>query len=331
MSIRIAASTAMAFALALAAMPAGAQPAASDWPSRPVTLVVPLSAGGGGDVLARILAPYVGEALGQPVVVENITGAGGMIGTARVARADPDGYQMVLGTLGTHASSQAMNRNPLYDSVADFEPVILAYTLPLVLTARKDFPADDLKGFIAYAKANQGKLQYGSSGVAGTGHLACEVFNTTIGVKVTHVPYRGASTAMQDLMAGRVDYFCPVASLAVPTIKSGDIKAIGIMTMDRSPGLPDLPSLHEQGLTDFETAAWNAIFLPKGTPKAIVEKLRLAVVAALKEPLLVKRFNQLGVTISPPERQSSEFLKKHVAAEVVKWKAAVKAAGIEPK
>jgi tripartite-type tricarboxylate transporter receptor subunit TctC len=311
-------------ALAFAATSATAQ----SWPTRSVTLVVPLAAGGGSDVLARVFAPRLSEILGQAVVIENVGGAGGMIGAARVAKAEPDGYQIVLGTLGTHASSQSMYQKPLYNAANDFEPVSLIFDMPLVLTVRKDFPANNLQEFIAYTRANQDKMQFGSSGVAGTGHLACELLNSAIGVKVTHIPYRGGGPAMQDQVAGRIDYQCPLASVAAPMIESGQIKAIALMSKDRSPIFPALATMHEQGLTDFESSAWNGFFLPKGTPASIVEKLRQATIAAMDTPAVAQRFKDLGATMVPPEKRSTEYFKTFVGSEIAKWTTIVKAANI---
>jgi tripartite-type tricarboxylate transporter receptor subunit TctC len=302
---------------------------AQDWPNRPVTMVVPLAAGGGSDGLARVFAPRLGELLGQQVVVENIGGAGGMIGAARVAKAEPDGYQFVLGTSGTHASNQSIYAKALYNAATDFTPVSLIFEMPLVLTTRKDFPADNLQEFIAYARAHQGSMQYGSSGVGGTGHLACARLNSAIGVNVTHIPYRGGAPAMQDQVAGRIDYQCPLASIAKPLIEGGQIKAIAVMSKQRSAILPTLASAHEQGLTDFDATAWNGIFLPKGAPAAIVEKLRQAVIATMDTPAVQQRFRELGATMVPAEQRTPVYLQKFVEAEIEKWAATIKAANIK--
>lgn len=302
---------------------------AQDWPSRPVTMVVPLAAGGASDGLARVFAPRLSELLGQQVVVENIGGAGGMIGAARVAKAEPDGHQFVLGTSGTHASNQSIYAKAPYNAATDFTPVSMIFDMPLVLTTRKDFPANDLQEFIAYTRANQSSMQYGSSGVGGTGHLACALLNHAIGVNVTHIPYRGGGPAMQDQVAGRIDYQCPLASIAKPLIEGGQIKAIAVMSKQRSAILPSLASKHEQGLTDFDATAWNGIFLPKGTPSAIVEKLRQAIIATMDTPAVQKRFNELGATMASPEQRTPEFLQKFVEAEIEKWAATIKAANIK--
>ena len=215
-------------ALLFALFPNGAA-AQQDWPSRPMTMIVPLAAGAGPDVLARLLAPGLSDRLGQPVVVENVPGASGMVGASRVAKAPPDGYLFVLGIQGTHAVNQLIYEKPLYDAAADFTPVGLIAEAPTVLIARKDLPANNLREFIAYAKANQAKMQYGSSGVGTAAHLSCALLNSTIGVEVTHVPYRGSPASLQDLMAGRIDYLCNVASVAAAQIEASQVKAIAIL------------------------------------------------------------------------------------------------------
>jgi tripartite-type tricarboxylate transporter receptor subunit TctC len=309
---------------------ATARPAlAQDWPTRPVTLMVPFGAGGSSDVIARVIAEGLRGHLGQPVIVENIGGAGGMIGSNRVAKAPPDGYQFVLGNVGTHAQNQSVYRKPLYDAVADFEPVALVADQSLVLLARKDFPADNLQEFIAYTKANQAKLQYGSSGVGGSNHLACVLFNAAAGLDVAHVPYRSGAQAMQDLIAGRLDYQCPSGPVALPQVEGRTVKAIALLRKDSSPSMPGLPSAGEQGLTDFDIPSWYALFLPKGTPPAIVQKLHSATVAALEMPAVRKGLIDVGSDLVPPEHRSSEYLGKFVAAEVEKWRQIIKASGVQ--
>jgi tripartite-type tricarboxylate transporter receptor subunit TctC len=229
---------------------------AQNWPTRPVTIVYPFGAGSAGDVLGRIFASRLSELLGQPVIFENVGGAGGMTGASRVAKAAPDGYQVLLGTTSTLAVNQTFYRNPLYNAVTDFAPVALIAESPIVLVARKDLPANNLQEFIAHAKANQAKMQYGSAGVGSSVHLACAGLNAAIGVSITHIPYRGGGSAMQDLIAGRIDYQCPAAELAIPHIQGNSVKAIAVLTKNRSPTLPNLASAHEQGLANFDAGAW---------------------------------------------------------------------------
>jgi tripartite-type tricarboxylate transporter receptor subunit TctC len=290
-----------------------------EWPTRPVSLVVPFGAGGSSDVIARVVAEGLRVHLGQPVIVENISGAGGMLGASRVAKAAPDGYQFVIGNIGTHAQNQFVYKTPLYDAARDFAPVALIADQSLVLVARKDFPADDLRAFMTYAKANQDKLRYGSSGTGGSNHLACLLFNAAVGLEVAHVPYRGGSQAMQDLIAGRLDYQCPSGPVALPQIEGKTVKAIALLRKQRSPSIPGVPSADEQGLPDFDIPSWYALFLPKGTPAAIVQKLNKATVAALDMPSVQKGLVEVGSDLVPPERRSSDYLGKYVAAEIEKW------------
>jgi tripartite-type tricarboxylate transporter receptor subunit TctC len=305
---------AIATALLAAILPAAAQP----WPNRPMTMVVPFAAGGASDVIARILAQGLRTELGQSVVVENVSGAGGMVGSSRVAKAAPDGYQMMLGNVGTHAQNQSLYKKLLYHAATDFAPVALVTDQSLVLVVRKDFPADSLQRFIAYTKANQAKLQYGSAGVGGSNHLACLLLNSAIGIEVTHIPYRSGAQAMQDMIGGRVDYQCPSAPVALPQIEAGTVKALAILSKNRSSGMPDLPSAHEQGLTDFDIPTWYAVFLPGGTPAEVVQRLNRATVAALKTPLAQQRLKEIGSDLVTPERMSPEYLGNFVASELEK-------------
>ena len=219
---------------------------AQSWPSRPLTMVVPFAAGGGTDVLGRIVGRRLSEVLGQQVIIENVGGAGGMVGSARVVKAAPDGYQFVLGSRAD-AINQTLYKNPLYNFATDLAPVVLIADQPTLLVARKDFPADNLQEFIAYAKANQASMQMASAGAGSTGHLDCMLLNAAIGVNVTHVPYRGGGPAMQDLIAGRIDYFCTLSATAKQQIEGKLVKAIAILSRDRSSMLPELASAQEQG------------------------------------------------------------------------------------
>jgi tripartite-type tricarboxylate transporter receptor subunit TctC len=285
-----------------------------------MTLVVPFAAGGASDVIARILADALRMQLGQSVLVENVGGAGGMLGSSRVAKAVPDGYQMVLGNVGTHAQNQSLYRRPLYHAATDFAPVALVTHQSLVLVTRKDFPADDLRTFIAYAKANQASLKYGSAGVGGSNHLACALLNSAIGIDVTHVPYRGAGQAMQDTLAGRIDYQCPSAPVALPQIEAKAVNPIAILSKARSASMPALPSAQEQGLTGFDIPSWYALFLPAATPIGIVEKLNRATIAALETPVVQRRLTEIGSDLVAPEQMSPEYLAKFVSAEIEKWR-----------
>ena len=294
-------------------------------------MVVPLAAGGGSDGLSRVFAPRLSELLGQSVIVENVGGVGGMIGASRVAKAPPDGYQFLLGTSGTHALNQSIYEKPLYNAVTDFEPVALVFEVPLVLMTRKDFPADNLQDFIAYARANQASMQYGSSGAGGTGHLACARLNAAAGIEITHIPYRGGGPAMTDLLAGRIDYQCALANIAMPQIEGRQAKGIAVMGAERSPIMPTIPTAQEQGLADFEASAWNAVLLPKDTPQPIVDRLHAAIVETMETPKVKERLKELGATVVARDRQSRAYLQKFMEIEIAKWAATIKAAGIRPQ
>jgi len=301
--------------------------AAETWPSRPVTMVVPFAPGGGTDVLGRIVGRRLSEILGQQVIIENVGGAGGMVGSARVAKAAPDGYQFVLGSRAD-AINQTLYKTPLYNLVADLAPVVLIAEQPTILVARKDLPAGNLQEFIAYAKANQSTMQMGSAGAGSTGHLDCRLLNAAIGIKVTHVPYRGGGPAMQDLIAGRIDYFCTLSATAMPQIEGGLIKVLAILTRDRSPVLPNLASAHEQGLTDFEATTWFGFFLPKRTPEPIIQRLHDTTVATMETSAVQERLKEVGAIVVAPERRSPEYLQKFVDSEIAKNAGPIKAAGI---
>ena len=301
---------------------------AQAWPTRPVTMVVTYAAGGTNDIIARILGPRLSEVLGQQVVIENVGGAGGMTGTARVAKAAPDGYQFVLGNVGTHAQNQTLYRNPLYNAASDFAPVGLLVDLPMVMVARMSLPADDLPQFIAYAKQNQAKMQYGSAGAGAPTHLSCALLNAAIGVNITHVPYRGSAPALQDLIAGRIDYHCLNAAAAIPHLEGRTAKAITMLTRSRSPTFPNIPTAQEQGLRDFVADNWLAFFLPKGAPAPIVQRLNEASIAAMTTPAVQARLKEIGADVVAPERRSPEFLQAFVAGEIEKWAGAIRAAGV---
>jgi tripartite-type tricarboxylate transporter receptor subunit TctC len=311
--------------LALLALAAPAR--AQDWPTRPLTMIVPFAAGGPVDVLGRIVAQHLSEVAGRQVVVENVTGAGGMTGALRVAQGEADGHLLVLGSIGTHALNQTLYKKPLYNAATDFAPVALIADVPLVLIARKDFPADDLAAFVSYAKANHAKMQYGSGGTGTSAHIGCVLLNQAMGVDVTHIPYRGGGPAMADMMAGRIDYLCNIASTAVPAIENKSVKAIATMSRERAAVLPDLATAHEQGLRDFDAYTWNAIFLPKATPPAIVNKLNAALVQVMNRPAFQERLQKLGLVVAAPERRSPDYLRQFVEAEIEKWAAPITASG----
>ena len=302
--------------------------AAQSWPSRPMTMVVPFAAGGGADIMGRIVAARLSEILGQQVIVENAGGAGGMTGSYRVAKATPDGYQFVLGTNGTHAQNQSLYKSPLYNAATDFAPVALIAQQPIALLARPDFPADGLKGFLAYAKANQASMKYGSAGAGSAVQLSCVLLNAANGLSITHVPYRGSAPAMQDLIAGRIDYQCANLAPALGQVEAHQVKALAILGHRRTPLLPDLATADEQGLTGFDAILWYGLFLPKGTPNEIVQKLNAATIAAMNTPAVQERMKQIGADLAPPELRTSDYLGKLVESEIEKWAGPIKASGV---
>ena len=314
---------AAAFAAVLA-LPAEAQ----TWPTRPVTMVVPFAAGGPMDVVGRIMATSLGEQLGQQVIVENVGGGGGMTGAARVAKAPPDGSQFVLGNVGTHAVSQSLSKNPPYNVAADFAPVALIADLSLVLVTRKDLPAADLQEFIAYAKANQDKMQFGSASAGSATHLGCALLNAAIGVNVTHIPYRGGAPAMQDLVAGRIDYLCIDTPIAIPLIEGG---------ADQGAGDPDPRAFGEPaefavgagaGPRRFRGGQLGGVLHAQGHARADREQARAASAAATGSAAVQKRMKEIGVDPVAPDRRSPEYLATFVEAEIAKWAGPVKASGL---
>jgi len=304
---------------------------AQDYPNRPVTMVVAAAAGGPIDVFTRIIAERMSPALGQRVTVENVGGGGGTLGGQRVARAAPDGYTTLLGTIATHTNPQLHVEKRLYDPVTDFAPVALIAEIPLILITRKDFPANTFEEFVAYAKANQGKMNYGSAGVGSAAHLGCVMLDQALSTKITHVPYRGTGPAMQDLLAGRLDFLCDIAVTAVQNISSGNVKALANLSNSRSAVLPDLPTAREKGYPSVQAYTWTAVFAPKGTPDAIVAKLNEATIVAMNGPGLKEKLDALAATLVAPERRSAAYLGQFVKDEFAKWGDAIRAGGALPK
>ena len=304
----------------------GTAAAAQDWPTGPVTMVVPTAAGGGADILGRILAARLGEILGQPVIIENVGNA--VAANNRIAKGTPDGYHFGLGGTAHLAFHPTIYKTPVYNPRTDFAPVALVVEQPFLLVARTDFPANNLREFIAYAKANQAKLQYGSGAGTGSGnHMSCEMLNAAIGIKVSHVPYRDIGPLTQDMIAGRIDYQCPLPGTMIPLIESNKVKGIATLGRGRLSALPNLASAHEQGLTDFEAPNWYGFFMPRGTPDAIIRKLNAATVATLDTPSVQQRLGAIAATVVAPDRRSPEYLQKFVASEIEKWAAPIRASG----
>jgi tripartite-type tricarboxylate transporter receptor subunit TctC len=314
-----------AFALLILAAPAAAQP----YPTRPVSMIIPFAAGGPQDTIGRLVAQRMSEILGQQVVVENVGGAGGTTGSLRVKNAPPDGYTFVLASVGTHAQSQTLYKKPAYNAAEDFTAVAFIGETPIALTVRKDLPVNNLQEFVAYAKANEAKMSYGSAGAGSATHLGCIVLNMALKTAITHVPYRGTGPAMQDLHGGRIDFLCEIINTAKPHIESGAVKALAIMTRERSAVLPNLPTAAEQGVPGLEAYTWSAIFLPKGAPPEIVKALNDAVVRTLETPLIRERLEGMGVTIASTERRSPEYMAQFVRDEIKKWEEPIKASGAQ--
>jgi tripartite-type tricarboxylate transporter receptor subunit TctC len=305
----------------------GAQ--AQTFPARPVTLVVPFAPGGPVDVLARIMAERMKTSLGQPVIVENVAGAAGSLGVGRVARAAPDGYTLSIGPgYSTHVVNPAIY-DLQYDVVKDFEPISLIGVMPEIIVARKTMPADDLKGFIAWLKANADKATQGTSGVGSAGHLAGAFFQKLTGTRYAFVPYRGLAPAMQDLLAGQVDMLIDVPTSALPQIRSGNIKAYAVTAQTRLAGAPNIPTVDEAGLPGFHATVWYSLWAPAGTPKDIIGKLNAAVVDALADPAVRARLAEIGQEIVPRDQQTPQALAALQKSEIEKWWPIIKAANIK--
>ena len=301
---------------------------AQTYPNRPITMVIPFAAGGPTDVLGRLVGQRMGEVLGQQIIIENVGGAGGMTGVLRVAQAAPDGYNIVLGTVGTHAQNQTLYKRPLYNAAADFTPVALIAEAPTVLIVRKDLPVSNLKEFVEYAKKTQDKMSFGSAGAGSATHLACVVLDVAMGTHITHVPYRGTGPAMQDLQAGRIDYLCEIVTTAKAQIDGNTVKAIALMNKTRSPALPNVPTTVEQGLANAEAYTWNAIFLPKGAPEAIVKTLHDAALSAMHSPAVRERLTDLGAEIVTDDEATPQYLGDYLKSEIAKWAVPIKASGV---
>jgi tripartite-type tricarboxylate transporter receptor subunit TctC len=314
-----------AAALGLAATGAHAQ---SGWPTRPVTMVVPFAAGGPTDIVARIVAEHMSRTIGQQIVIENVAGAGGTTGITRAKQATPDGYTIAMGHMGTHGAAPALYPNLRYDPAKDFEPIGLAAGTPILIVTKKDFPANTLKEFVDYVKANGAKLNEAHAGVGSVSHTTCTLLQSLTGAKFTRVAYRGTGPALNDLVAGQVDFGCDQIVNLVPQIQAGNIKAMAIATPERSPSLPNVPTTKEAGLPEYEVSAWNAVFAPKGTPKEITQKLVDALDKALSDETTRKRLFELGGVIPEGAGRGPEALQKLVESEVARWTPVLKAAGV---
>lgn len=302
--------------------------AAQTYPSRPITIVVPFSAGGPTDVLARIIGERMRKTLGQPILVDNTTGAGGTIGTAKVVRAPPDGYLVSIGHWGTHVVNGAYYTLP-FNLLTDFEPVAMIASNPQVIVSKNAVPAKNMKELIAWIGANQGKVLMGNGAVGGASHMAAIYFQNTIGAKFQHVPYRGGAPALQALLGGEIDLYVTQISNITSQVKAGRIRAYAVTAPTRQAAAPEIPTVDEAGLPGLHTAVWHGIWLPKGTPREIVMKLNAAIGETLADPAVRERFAELGQEIPTREQQTPEALFAHHKAEIDKWWPIIKAAGLK--
>ncbi|MBA4171390.1 MAG: hypothetical protein C0511_01720 [Hyphomicrobium sp.] len=315
------------FATLLASI-AAAGSALAAYPERPVTMIVPFAAGGPTDQVARIVGEHMSKTLGQTIVIENVTGAGGTTGITRGAQAAADGYTIMMGHMGTHGAAPALYPTLKYDPAKDFAPIGLAAGTPIVIVAKKDFAAKDLKEFVAKMKADGPKLNEGNAGVGSVSHTTCTLLTSQLGVKTARVTYKGTGPMINDLIGGQIDFGCDQIVSVAEQIKAGTIKAYAIATPERSPALPDLPTTKEAGLPDYQVSAWNAMFAPKGTPADIAAKLNDALVKALDDEGTRKRLLNLGAVIPDKAGRSPAALQKLVESEVARWTPVLKAAGI---
>jgi tripartite-type tricarboxylate transporter receptor subunit TctC len=322
--------TALAAAAVLTALTAtaSAQDAAANWPTRPITLIVPFAAGGGVDASARLQALVMGEILGQTIVIENVGAAAGTVGSARVAKAAPDGYTFLIGNSGTQVYSQSLYKRKPYDAIEDFEPIGMVTESPRLLVTRKNLPVNNLQELIAYMKAHQAEMQYSSAGVGSGTHLPCALLNFTLGVNITQVPYRGENPALQDVIAERMDYMCTTIQSGATQAKQGTVKGIAVMAKQRAAIVPDIPTTGEQGLPGVEASVWNGFFFPKGTPKAIVAKMHQALETMITKPDVQQKMATLGLEILPKEQRTPEYMAKFLPQDIERWGKVIKAAGI---
>ena len=311
--------------IAALAFVAGAIPAAAAFPERLITVIVPFAAGGPGDTVVRIVGEHMARTLGQPIVVENVTGAGGTIGITRGSQAKADGYTIMVGQMGTHGAAPAQYPNLKYDPAKDFAPVGLMAATPIVIIAKKAFPANNLQEFVDYVKKNQDRVVEAHAGVGSVSHTTCTLLQSIIGTKTARVSYRGTGPTLNDLVAGQVDFGCDQIVNVAPHIQAGTIKAFGIATAERSAAMKDVPTTREGGLPEFEVSAWLALFAPKDTPQDVVAKLNDALVKALDEESTRQRLLDLGSVIPDRAGRSPDALQKLVVREVARWTPVLKA------
>ena len=317
---------AAALLVSVSSMIAPAQ-AADAFPSKVITLIVPFAAGGPTDTVARVIGQAMGTDLKQQVIIENVAGAGGTVAAARVARSAPDGYTLFIHHIG-QSTAPALYRKLSYNAIDDFEPIGLVTDVPMTLVARKDFPAKDLKELIAYVKAHKDKVTLANAGLGAASHLCGTLFMSAIQTDLTTVPFKGTGPAMNDLLGGQVDIMCDQTTNTTGQIKGGKIKAYGVTSMTRVPSLPDIPTMNEAGLPNFEVVVWHGLYAPKGTPKPIIERINKALKFALKDANVRQRFAELGTEPVADNRATPEALRAHLRAEIDKWGPIIKKAGV---
>jgi tripartite-type tricarboxylate transporter receptor subunit TctC len=301
---------------------------AQTFPAKQITIVVPFAAGGPSDAMARLIAQGLTEITGSQTIVENIVGAGGTTGSARVARAEPDGHTIVFGNIGTHAANVGLYKRLPYDPIADFEPITMIASVPFILSVKTASTARDFASFRKLAAEQGEKLSYGSAGVGSASHLASLMLMAAIGSKAVHVPYRGAGPALNDLIAGQLDFMSDQTVTMLPHAQAGSVRPLAVLSKQRMAQLPDVPTASEGGVDDFEVEAWNALFAPRGTPAALVQRLHMLVSAAIARDSIRPRFSQFGAKVPDPEQAGPAPLRTHVAAEVRRWSEAIRAAGV---
>jgi tripartite-type tricarboxylate transporter receptor subunit TctC len=315
-------------ALAVIALASGASlAAAQDYPTKPITIIVPFAAGGPTDTVARLVAQSMTGTLKQQVIVENAGGAGGTIGANKVAKAKPDGYTLLLHHIG-HSTAPSLYRKLPYDALNDFEPIGLITDVPMTIISKPNFPPKDMKELVAYVKANKDKVTYANAGVGSASHLCGMLFMTAIQTELTTVPYKGTGPAMNDILGGQVDFMCDQTTNTTGQIKAGKVKVYAVTTPKRVPSLPDVPTMQEAGLANFDVAVWHGLYAPKGTPKPIIDKLASALQTALKDPSVKSRFAELGTEPVPADKATPAALGKHVKAQIELWNPIIKKAGV---
>ncbi len=303
----------------------------SKFPTGPIRMIVPFAAGGPTDLIARSLAQRVGDTLGVSIVSENVTGGGGSVGVLRAASSPPDGYTILLGNQGTHALVASLFKNPPYDPVTDFQPVALVARSASVVLGRNGIPGDGLNAFIAYARAQPNPVTFGSGGLGSSGHLTCTMLAKVAGFNAVHVPYRGSAPVLTDVLGERIDFTCDLAVTAKPYVEAKQLKGLVVAAESRSPLLPQVPTSAELGLPNFRGGAWHAVFLPKGTPLEIVDRINKAIQTALDDPAFIRMAEELGVTFPAPGQRTPDGLTNFLKDEVARWRPIVESAGIVPQ